>query len=135
MLNVGDEFHHKLSEQNIHDMVSGLTSQNCVQIVPARQRKTKVEIIKEDLAMGRYILLITVFLVSLTLLTACSGGGPQFPFDSNYQDGSDLGQEFEEGRREAEELDRERKNDPCLDDKLSGVPPELQRCGNWHVIS
>jgi hypothetical protein len=72
-----------------------------------------------------FIAVIVIFIVS------CSGGGPQFPFDTGYQDSADLAREFEEGRREAEEFDKMRKDDPCLDDKLSGVPPEEQRCGNW----
>jgi hypothetical protein len=73
---------------------------------------------------------VLVSLITLVILaSAC--GGPQYPFDTGYQDEADLAQEFAEGRQLVEKEKKARENDPCLDDKLSGVPPELQRCGNW----
>lgn len=71
---------------------------------------------------------IVSLLAIVIICASCSGG---YLFDSSSQDSSDFAQEFEEGRREVEIYQQKRKDDPCLDDKLSGVPPELQRCGNW----
>lgn len=47
-------------------------------------------------------ILILLFTMGI-VMTAC--GGPQYPFDTGYQDSADLAQEFEEGRREAELYD------------------------------
>jgi hypothetical protein len=69
-----------------------------------------------------FIFLIALFVIS----TSCSGG---YLFDSDGQDRADFAQEFKDDLREANSFVNARNNNPCLDDILTGVPPELQRCG------
>lgn len=72
------------------------------------------------------LILLSIMVSSALLLVSC--GGSQFPFDNQGNEGSYLDQEYAEGRAMVEAEANARKNDPCLDDVLSGVPEELQRC-------
>jgi len=57
------------------------------------------------------------------VLIAC---GSQYLFDDSSIDSSDLAQEYAEGRAMLETVEA----DPCLQDAMAGVPPELSRCDN-----
>ena len=68
----------------------------------------------------------SVLFTTLIFLTACSGGGPQFPFDTGYSDSADLAQEFEEGRRQAEQHNEylEQKWDKMAEEGAKDADPE-----------
>lgn len=60
--------------------------------------------------------------------SSSSRSGPSsnyYPFDTSFEDNSNIAAEIREGQEELEMIE----NDPCLDDIMSGVPPEYQRCG------
>mgnify|MGYP001390893306 CR=1 FL=1 len=58
------------------------------------------------------------------LLTACSGYGPQYPFDTSYSENYETANEIAEGQAEVDKCD----SDPCCRDARSGVPWEYSRC-------
>ena len=76
--------------------------------------------------MDRRRLVVTVFIASLIMVTACSGGGPQFPFDTGYSDSADLAQEFAEGQEFADEYDEylEQKWDKMAEEGAKDADPE-----------
>ncbi len=79
--------------------------------------------------MRRLIKYILITIALLPIITVASCYGPASPFDTTYQDDSEIRQEYEEGKTENATLDAAMKADPCLEDIIYGVPEEYRRCG------
>jgi hypothetical protein len=68
------------------------------------------------------------FIITLVVLvSAC--GGPQYPFDTGYQDSADLDQEFAEGRIEAELYDKYKEKQ--WDEYGEEASRELEEIKKW----